>query len=268
LMTNAPLIRPPACAGTFYPADPAALRSAVEGYLSESAWGDSPPKAIIAPHAGYVYSGASAATAYRTLASARDRISRVVMIGPAHRTRVEGLAASGADAFATPLGNVPVDRQAVGEILQLPCARIVDEAHREEHCLEVQLPFLQVTLGEFSIVPLLAGAVAAEQVAEALERLWGGPETLILISSDLSHFHDDPTAQAMDQAAAQAIAALEPGDLDREQACGRLPIQGLLAVAQERGMRADVLDLRNSSKASGDRKRVVGYGAFAFQETD
>lgn len=260
-----------AVAGTFYPGDPAGLRRTIEGLFADAAkahvaeTGD--PKALIVPHAGYVYSGPIAASAYRRLVAtgAADRVTRVVLLGPAHRVRVLGLAASSARAFMTPLGDVPVDHEALAALGDLPQVTVQDEAHRDEHCLEVQLPFLQVALGaEFSIVPLLVGRASSEQVREVLDRLWGGDETLVVVTSDLSHYHDYETARAMDSAAAAAIAALRPADLGDEQACGRIPIRGLLSAALEHGLSAENVDLRSSGDTGGDRSRVVGYGAFVL----
>jgi AmmeMemoRadiSam system protein B len=238
----------------------------VRGYLSEA---EAPrdelvPKAVIAPHAGYEYSGPIAASAYAPLAAARGRIERVVLIGPAHRVPVTGLSAPHADAFATPLGRVPLDRAALDSILDLPQVGVLHRAHELEHSLEVQLPFLQVVLGDFVLVPLVAGDATPEDVAEVLERLWGGPETLIVVSSDLSHYHDYATARRMDGATTHAIEALRPTAIGYDDACGRVPIQGLLVAARRHGLQATTLDVRNSGDTVGSRDQVVGYGAWAF----
>jgi AmmeMemoRadiSam system protein B/AmmeMemoRadiSam system protein A len=261
-------VRPPAVAGFFYPADPGQLTRAVDGYLADApdGGGDDAPKAIIVPHAGYIYSAPVAAPAYAALRAAAGRISRVVMLGPAHRVTVRGLAAPTASAFRTPLGAVPIDRAAVEAIAALPQVALRDDAHRDEHCLEVQLPFLQRILGDFTLVPLVVGDASPAAVAEVLERLWGGPETLIVVSSDLSHYHDYATAQRMDRRAAEAIESFDPGGLDHEQACGRLPILGLLTAARRHGLGVARLDLRNSGDTAGPRDRVVGYGAWKFSE--
>ncbi len=257
-------IRPAAVAGQFYPGDAEALAAAVQGYLAAVKDTGQAPKAMIVPHAGYIYSGPVAASAYARIGDARGEIRRVVLVGPAHRMWFRGVAASGVEAFATPLGEVPVDRETVTRIIELPQMSINDEAHKLEHSLEVQLPFLIETLDDFSIVPLVVGDAEVQEVAAVLEALWDGPETLIVISSDLSHYHDYETARRMDAATSQAIERLRPGDIGDEQACGRGGIRGLLTVASERGMRAETIDLRNSGDTAGARDQVVGYGAYVF----
>ncbi len=262
-------VRQPAVAGTFYPGDARELDAAVDGYLAavepQGLTPEGPaPKALIAPHAGYIYSGPVAASAYARLAPARETVERVVLLGPAHRVLFGGIAASGATAFATPLGPVPVDVEAVQRICALPRVTVVDEAHRLEHSLEVQLPFLQRVLGDFSVVPLVVGDAKADEVAEVLEELWGGPATAIVISSDLSHYHDYQTARRLDAATCRAIEQLRPDDIGHDQACGRLPIVGLLRVARARGLQATTVDLRSSGDTAGPRHEVVGYGAWVF----
>lgn len=259
-------VRPPAVAGQFYPGDRAELDRTVQALLARVRAEGPVPKAIIVPHAGYIYSGPIAASAYARIRAARGTITRVVLIGPAHRVAMRGLAVSTADAFATPLGDMRVDGEAVERLLELPQVTALDEAHAGEHSLEVHLPFLQETLGEVSIVPLVAGQATAEEVAEALELVWGGAETLIVISSDLSHYQDYETAQRMDAATTQAIERLRPQDIGREQACGRVPISGLLTVARRRGMTCATIDLRNSGDTAGPKDRVVGYGAYLFTQ--
>jgi AmmeMemoRadiSam system protein B/AmmeMemoRadiSam system protein A len=265
-------IRAPAVAGTFYPGDAAGLDSAVSGYLAgvalDDAVGQPVPKAVIAPHAGYVYSGALAAEAYARLAPARDTIKRVVVIGPSHRMPFRGIAASGADAFATPAGQVAVDAAATRQLMALPSVVVLNEAHRLEHSLEVQLPFLQNVLGDFRVVPLVVGDAAAEQVTQVLDMLWGGPETLMVISSDLSHYLDYAAASAMDADTCKAIEAYEPDRITNPQACGRIPIKGLLATARARGLKVATLGVCNSGDTAGSKDRVVGYGAWAFFETE
>jgi hypothetical protein len=224
------------------------------------------PKAIIAPHAGYIYSGPVAASAYAHLTAAQGTIQRVALLGPAHYVAMRGVAASSAEAFATPLGIVPVDQHALAQVLALPHVKIADEAHRREHSLEVQLPFLREMLGDFVLVPLVVGASTPEEVGEVLEALWDGPETLLVISSDLSHYYDYDTARRLDQATSQAIEQLRPDEIDAEQACGRLPITGLLWVARRHGLRARTVDLRNSGDTAGPRDQVVGYGAYVFTD--
>jgi AmmeMemoRadiSam system protein B len=258
-------IREPAVAGLFYPDDPQQLQQQLADYLHAAQPPDRHPKALIVPHAGYVYSGPVAASAYRLLSGMRGEISRVVLLGPSHRVAFSGIAATGMAHFATPLGLVRIDRDAVRSLLALPQVRVIDEAHREEHSLEVQLPFLQTVLGDtFSLVPLVVGDADGASVAEVIEVLWGGPETLILISSDLSHYHDYRTAQHLDSATSRAIELLDPNAIDYEQACGRIPVSGLLAAARHHHLHATTLDQRNSGDTAGGRDRVVGYGAYAF----
>ncbi len=257
-------IRKPAVAGAFYPADPAELHSMVAGFLESAKPADTPPKAVIVPHAGYIYSGPIAGSAYAQIAAARGKIKRVVLLGPSHRVPFTGLAISRADAFATPLGNVPLDHGAIEELRDLPQVRVLEPAHAMEHSIEVQIPFLQEVLGDFKLVPLAVGEATAEEVAEVIERLWGGPETLIVISSDLSHYHDYKTARKMDEATSKAIEALAPGEIDFDQACGRIPVSGLLLAARRHGLHAKTVDLRNSGDTAGPRDQVVGYGAYVF----
>ncbi len=262
-------VRQPAVAGRFYPGERSALERAVGDYLAgaepaEAGTEAAAPKAVIAPHAGYVYSGPVAANVYARLAPARQVIRRVVLMGPAHRVPLSGLAVSGADAFLTPLGPVPVDRAAVEAVLALPQVRLMDEAHEGEHSLEVHLPFLQRVLDRFAILPMVAGRAAPDAVAEVLELIWGGDETLILISSDLSHYHDYATARRRDAATSRAIEALKPEAIGPRDACGSMVIGGLLRVAERRGMHARTIDLRNSGDTAGSRDRVVGYGAYLF----
>lgn len=261
--------RPPAVAGLFYPDDPAVLERTVKRYLaateSERLAETALPKAIIVPHAGYVYSGPIAATVYARLRPLKGKIRRVVLIGPAHLVAVRGLAAPQAKAFKTPLGTLPVDEEALARIAKLPQVVLMDEPHRREHCLEVQLPFLIETLGNVAIVPLVAGNATGEEVEAIIDALWDGPETLIIISSDLSHYHDYLTAQRMDKATSAAIEALDERAIGWEHACGRIPIAGLLRVARRRGLKARLIDLRNSGDTAGPRDEVVGYGAYVFE---
>lgn len=261
-------LRPAAVSGTFYPDNAAILERVIVQMLGKVTRNAAPhPKAIIAPHAGYIYSGAIAASIYAPLAAMRDTIRRIVLLGPTHRVALNGLALPASKAFSTPLGNVPVDQQAIAAIRDLPQVIISEAAHAEEHSLEVQLPFLQTVFGEFSLVPLAVGLVSPEMVAEVLERLWGGPETLIVISSDLSHYLQYNEARQIDKGTAQHILDLEP-DIRHQQACGATPINGLLIAARLHGLRAQLIDLRNSGDTAGDKSRVVGYGAFAFTEED
>ena len=258
--------RPAAVAGMFYPDNPIELRQTLAELLANARPGAAPrtPKALIVPHAGYQYSGAVAASAYARLGDGRGRIRRVVLLGPAHRVPVRGLALPEAERFATPLGEVALDREGMRRLADLPQISASAAAHRMEHSLEVQLPFLQQVLGDFLLLPLAVGAATAAEVAEALERVWGGDETLIVISSDLSHFLPDAAARKVDAETVDAILALDP-QLDHEQACGATPINGLLLAARKHGLRALKLDVRNSSDTAGDPERVVGYAAFAFE---
>lgn len=261
-------LRPAAVAGMFYPAAPRELAGEVDDLLGHSAGADFAPgfpKALIVPHAGYVYSGGIAAEAYDRLRPARGIVRRVVLLGPCHRVPVRGLALPGAAAFDTPLGRVPVDRSATEALAGLPQVVVSDAVHAEEHALEVQLPFLQRVLGEFSLVPLAVGSATASEVAAVIEKLWGGEETLIVISSDLSHYHPYDEACAIDRATARAILEFDAG-IDHEQACGATPVAGLLLAARRRGLNIELLDLRNSGDTAGGRGRVVGYGAFALWE--
>jgi hypothetical protein len=256
--------RPAAVAGLFYPADPAELRSTVDQLLAEASPSSSPPKAIIAPHAGYVYSGPVAARAYAQIAPLAEVVSRVVLLGPSHRVAFQGIAISAADTFLTPLGAVPIDTEALERLVDLPQVLLLETAHAREHSLEVHLPFLQRALRKFKLVPLVVGEASPDAVAHVLERLWGGPETLIVVSSDLSHYHDYATARRMDQETSERIEGLSRLEIDDEHACGCRPVNGLLRAARSHGLRARVLDLRNSGDTAGPRDRVVGYGAYAF----
>lgn len=258
-------VRNPAVAGLFYPDDPRELHAMIVEYLGAVHATGTVPKAIIAPHAGYIYSGPIAASAYVRIQPARGRITRVVLLGPAHRVGFHGLALSSADCFQTPLGRITVDQEAVKKISGLPQVHVMDAAHMQEHSLEVHLPFLQEALGEFSLVPLVVGDAGPDEVAEVLEALWGGPETLIVISSDLSHYHDYKTAQRLDRATSQAIEQLRLDDIQYDHACGRNPVSGLLQVARSRGLKAKTVDLRNSGDTAGSHDRVVGYGAYVFE---
>ncbi len=258
-------VRNPAVAGTFYPREPGELQATVRDFLSAANTKASVPKAIIAPHAGYIYSGPIAASAYACIVTARKTIRRVVLLGPAHRVPLSGLALSSADHFATPLGKVPIDKDAVEKISQLPQVQVLDQAHAQEHSLEVHLPFLQTALDSFSLIPVVVGEATPEEVGEVLELLWDGPETLIVVSSDLSHYHDYETACRMDSATSRAIEELRPQDIRYDGACGRNPVNGLLHVARKRGMKATTIDLRNSGDTAGPRNQVVGYGAYVFE---
>jgi len=259
--------RAPAVAGFFYPEDRAELESAVASYIAAAPAPPSnapAPKALIVPHAGYVYSGPVAASGYARIAGQRHAIRRVVLLGPSHRAPLYGLAASDADAFMTPLGVVPLDREAIDGILDFPQVRIFEAAHRDEHSLEVQLPFLQYVLEDFSLVPLSVGDAEPDEVGEVIERLWGGPETLFVVSSDLSHYYDYETARRLDAATTRAIEDLDAQALEPESACGRAPARGLLTAAKRHGLSVETVDLRSSGDTAGDKARVVGYGSYVF----
>ena len=260
-------VRPAAVAGSFYPAEATELRGLVSSLIAEAALaadGGSPPRALIVPHAGYVYSGPIAASAYALLRPLHDQIRRVLLLGPSHRLPFSGLATTSADYFSTPLGDVPIDREAVGRIEALEQVRCLDDAHAGEHSLEVHLPFLQCLLDDFQIVPLAVGDASAEEVAEVIDLLWDEPHTLVVVSSDLSHYYDYASARRMDAETTRAIEDLAPERLDYESACGRVPVRGLLVAAQRRGMAVRTLDLRNSGDTAGSRDQVVGYGAYLF----
>jgi AmmeMemoRadiSam system protein B/AmmeMemoRadiSam system protein A len=259
-------IRPPAVAGAFYADSREQLARDVQELLggAQPTAADAPlPKALIAPHAGYIYSGPIAANAYARFASARGRIKRVVLLGPGHRVAFDGLALPGAKGLQTPLGIVPVDEAAVQTIADLPHVAVNREAHAREHSLEVHLPFLQMVLGDFSVVPLVVGRASAQQVAQVLDRLWGGDETLIVVSSDLSHYLGYGQAQSTDRETTRSILSRQ-AQLNHHQACGATPVNGLLTVAQQRGLKPELFDLRNSGDTAGDRSRVVGYASVGF----
>lgn len=264
-----PAVRMPAVAGAFYPGDPRRLAADVESLLSQApqACRQIQPKAIIAPHAGYIYSGSTAADAYVRLSPWRVSIRRVVLLGPTHRIAVRGLATSSAEFFATPLGRIPIDREGQALLANLPQVELSDAAHAWEHSLEVHLPFLQTVLENFSLIPLAVGHAGAEQVAEVLERLWGGPETLFVISSDLSHYLAYSVANQTDRATCRHILDLDP-HLAPDQACGAYPINGLLLAARRHGLQPEMIHLCNSGDTAGDKSRVVGYAAFAFYEKE
>ena len=256
--------RIPAVAGIFYPRLAHELERDVVTYLAHAQTEVATPKALILPHAGYSFSGPIAASGYRSLDSQRKTVKRVVLVGPTHRALYQGIATSGAAAFVTPLGNVPVDTEAVKTVEALPHVLRHDAAHGPEHCLEVHLPFLQVVLDDFAIVPLLVGDASPSEVADVLEALWGGDETLVVISSDLSHYHDYATARVLDRETSEAIEAFDTRPIEGRRACGHLPIKGLLLVAERLDLSVTRLDLRSSGDTAGSRDQVVGYGAWAF----
>jgi len=261
-------VRAAAVAGIFYPGESSELSRSIQALFADATGANpwlGPPKALIVPHAGYIYSGPIAASAYAPLARLRGIIERVVLLGPAHHLALTGLALPGASAFDTPLGRVRVDAEAAGLLRSLAGVSVNPAAHVREHAIEVQLPFLQQVLGTFRIIPLAVGHATAEAVAEAIEALWGGLETLIIVSSDLSHYLPYERAQAMDRRTCASISDLEPL-ASHEQACGATAVNGLLLAARRHGLRPHLMDLRNSGDTAGDRSHVVGYAAFAFTQ--
>lgn len=250
----------------FYPSDPEVLRQTIRRFIDEAEPARKPsPKAIIVPHAGIIYSGAVAASAYACVDP--EQITRVVMAGPSHRVYLAGMAAPESKVWRTPLGDVPIDFECLKNISSMPQVLFADRALAEEHCLEVQLPFIQERLGgEFVLAPLVAGDVSPEEAADVLEALWGGPETLVVISSDLSHYLPYEEACEKDRATVAAIEALNVRGLEGDCACGLNMIAGLVCLARRRGMRAELLDLCNSGDTAGSKDQVVGYSAFAFYE--
>ena len=259
-------VKPANVAGTFYPGDGETLRHEVDARLGRARTGGPAPKALIAPHAGYRYSGPVAASAYARLKPRAWEIRRIVLLGPVHYHPVRGVAVSGAEAFETPLGAVPVDAESVRRVLELPFVNRCDPAFEREHSLEVHLPFLLRMLPRFTLVPLLVGDASPAEIDTMLEALWGGPETGIVVSSDLSHFLDYESARRLDAKTSEAIVALRHEDVGHEQACGCYAVNGLLHLAKRRGLEASVLDVRNSGDTAGSHDRVVGYGAYAFFE--
>jgi AmmeMemoRadiSam system protein B len=257
--------RQPAVAGTFYPANPQQLRQMLDRYLNEAKSDAKVPKAIIAPHAGYIYSGPVAATAYARLKNARHQIQKVVLIGPSHRVAFRGLAVSRAQTFSTPLGDIAIDEAAVQALVKLPFVEYIEQAHTYEHSLEVHLPFLQEMLDDFRLIPIVAGDATPEQVSQVIQMLWGGSETLIVVSSDLSHFHDYATAQQLDKSTSEAIEHLQYEHLVSGSACGKVPVSGLLKLARDNSLSIKTIDLRNSGDTAGDKDRVVGYGAYVIE---
>ena len=262
-----PNIINPVVAGAFYPSPPQVLQEMLQKFLAQAQQHNNlpVPKAIIAPHAGYIYSGPIAASAYACLQNAKDKIKNVIILAPAHRYPVLGVAATAADSYATPLGKIKINQATISAALELPFVNTVEAAYKTEHAIEVHLPFLQTLLTDFSIVPFIVGDASIEQITTLLETLWDGEETLIVISSDLSHYHEYEIAKQIDVQAAAAIVALNPRALDAEMACGHVAIRGLLAAAKKKNLTATQIDLRNSGDTAGPRDQVVGYGAFHFR---
>ncbi len=268
-LSRGPRLRRAAVAGSFYPGDAGVLSAEVERLLAaarQPAPGAPRPKALVVPHAGYPYSGPIAASAYAQLRAGGPAVERVVLIGPSHFAAHAGLALPDAELFQTPLGTVRVDASAAALAAALPQVSVSAAAHQREHSLEVQLPFLQRVLGAFSLVPLTVGHASPQDVAGVLRALWGGPETLLLCSTDLSHFLSYGEACLLDRRTAAQVLALDADAICRDQACGCTPLAGLLLAARRRGLVPSLLDLRNSGDTAGDPERVVGYGAFALHE--
>ncbi len=256
-------IRPAAVAGMFYSNDPDQLQSEINHYLSSATpHSSSIPKAIIAPHAGYTYSGPVAASAYKLLQPLENKIKHVVLLGPSHRVAFQGIATPGADYFSTPLGKIKIDIENCVLAEQFAFVHKLPAAHEQEHSLEVQLPFLQTVLNEFTLTPLVVGDCNPDDVAELLNRLWGHEDTLIVISSDLSHYHSYDSAQQLDANTSHAIVHLQPENISYEDACGRTPLNGLLTLAKQKHLQIETLDLRNSGDTAGSKDRVVGYGSY------
>jgi len=259
-------IRESAVAGSFYPADPAELQAELDELLTAVTTHFPPPKAMIVPHAGYIYSGPVAASGYASLVPVAGQITRVVLLGPAHRKAFSGLAVPTATAFKTPLGTIELDKESISKILLLPQVHIDNDAHRLEHSLEVQLPFLQRVLQDFTLVPLVVGDASAQDVSEVIQQLWGGQETLLVISSDLSHYLDYDSARTRDAATSRAIETLAYERIDYHDACGRNPVSGLLHYARNNDLTIKTVDLRNSGDTAGPRDQVVGYGSYLLTE--
>jgi AmmeMemoRadiSam system protein B len=254
--------REAAVAGYFYQAQAADLQHQVNQFIAQSPQGSSAkPRVLIVPHAGYVYSGSTAARAYRCLQSYQDEIHRVVLLGPAHRVYLEGMAIPSVDAFSTPLGEVKLDLNAIERVSEMPAVVVSDEAHREEHSLEVQLPFLQTVLKQFSLVPIVVGNCDAKMVADVIDELWDADDTLIVISTDLSHFHSYDEARQIDASTCNRILD-KSNDLSGEQACGARAVNGLMSSEHSRPLDVELLSACNSGDTAGSRDRVVGYGAF------
>lgn len=257
-------VRKAAVAGLFYPKKEKELSQMVERFISEAQADDIIPKALIAPHAGYVYSGPIAGTAYAYLKKTASAYTKAVVIGPAHRLAFSGVAAPSHDYFETPLGRVLIDRETITKLESLGFVQILDAAHAEEHSLEVQIPFLQKTLPEMSLVPLLVGRIESDRLSSLIGLLAEDQTNIIIISSDLSHFEEYSHAQALDQETSRSIESLEDKRISGEAACGVYPIRGLLQYAREAGLRVKTVDLANSGDTAGSKDSVVGYGAYVF----
>ncbi len=257
-------VRPAAVSGLFYPAETKTLQRTVDDLLTTARTDAPAAKACVAPHAGYVYSGTVAATVYARLENRDHPIERVVLLGPDHRVGFAGIAAPDAAYYETPLGRVPVDQEAMQPLLARGQIAVFAPAHAQEHSLEVHLPFLQTVLPRFRLIPLVVGHIDPAQVAAVIDALFGDDQTLIIVSSDLSHFHPYAEAQRLDQETSAAIEALNDAVIGPHEACGAIPLRGLLQVAKRRGLGAKTVALCNSGDVGADRQRVVGYGAYVF----
>ena len=261
-------IRPAAVSGMFYPDDPTELTDQISAFLNEASYDLlAIPKVLIVPHAGMVYSGSIAASAYRSLLQYRHVIRKVILLGPAHRTYIKGLGLPTVDQFQTSLGEINLDTKTIKNLVKkFPQVRFSDEAHADEHSLEVQMPFLQEVLGSFRLIPFVVGEASQKEVADVIHHLWGGEECLIVISTDLSHFHAYDRAVELDRITAEQIELFRGDKLWDHAACGRIPLSGLLQVAKEKWMSIQRFDLRNSGDTSGRKDQVVGYGAWGLFE--
>ncbi len=267
-------VRQPAVAGAFYPGNRDALLAEIDRAFADSVrpeWKEAtpstpgpPPRALIVPHAGYVYSGAVAASAFSLLSPHRHAIRRVVLLGPSHRVFLNGIGVTSADAWDTPLGRVPIDDSARSTVLAVAWVRVDDRAHAPEHSLEVELPFLQTVLDDFVLLPLVVGDATDTQVADTIDIVWDGPDTVVVVSTDLSHYLPHDEAMRRDTRTADAIVANHPSAIAGEDACGNRGLRGLLVAARRRDLDVRRIDLRNSGDTAGNTERVVGYGAFAI----
>lgn len=265
-MTTHSTVRMPAVAGSFYPGYAEELNKAVELYLNDADanLAQTKPLAMIVPHAGYIYSGPIAASGYKQLIPYASEIERVVLMGPSHRVPFMGIATPTDDYFETPLGDIPIDFESISLLKNLSFVQELQAAHQQEHSLEVQLPFLQKIIPNFKLIPLVIGQANDQQVSDVIEQLWHVPNTLFVMSSDLSHYLNYESAQLSDKATCDAIEALQPQVIDYDQACGRAAIAGMLLTAKHHELQVKTLDLRNSGDTAGTKDRVVGYGCWVF----
>ena len=261
-------IRQPAVAGLFYPGEADILQQQIRTFLRDAAEPQinptHPPKAIVAPHAGYIYSGPIAATAYAYLKPLASTIERIVLLGPSHRVPLIGFAVPSVDYFATPLGNIPLDKEGIDSLLRNNTVTELDVAHSMEHSLEVHLPFLQTVLSDFKLIPIVVGEASPAQVDQLLTEVWGGDETFIVISTDLSHYLDYNSAVTTDHATCKKVEDLDYQHIGSSQACGYVGLRGLLVRAKQLGLHLTTVDYRNSGDTAGGRDQVVGYAAYVL----